>query len=299
MDAHQHRLAVGDVALDQREVMLAVHGGAIEQQVEGAVVGRQLHALLQLDELFAAAAVFDEIEDGAELELVLLLEREQVGQPRHGAVVLDDFAEHAGGIEARQAREVDRGLGVAAALEHAARLGAQRKDVAGLDEVAGLRFRVGEQADRLRAVLGADAGGDVVRGVDGDGEVGFEALAVVEHHAVEAEPRGAFVRDRRADQAAAKAHHEVDALRRRLFRGEDEVALVLALGVVDHDDRLARADVAQDGVDRVDAGLDFLWRALLPGCCFPLHGYLHPNSLEGIIVIATGHGARGSAHPLK
>jgi hypothetical protein len=66
-------------------------------------------------------------------------------------------------------------------------LGAQRKNVARLDEVARLRFRIGEQADGLRAVLGADAGGDVVRGVDRDGEVGFEALAVIEDHAVEAE----------------------------------------------------------------------------------------------------------------
>ncbi len=34
------------------------------------------------------------------------------------------------------------------------------------------------------------------------------------------------------------------------LRGEDEIALVFALGVVNHDDRLARADVAQDGIDR-------------------------------------------------
>jgi hypothetical protein len=198
--------------------------------------------------------MLDQIEDGAELELVLLLELEEIGQPRHRAVVLDDFAEHAGGIEPGQPRQIDRRLGVAAALEHAAGLRPQRENVPRLDEVARQRFRIGEDADRLRAVLGADAGGDAVRGVDRNGEVGFEALAIVEDHAVEAQPRGAFVRDRRADQAAAKTHHEVDAFRRRLFRREDQVALVLALGVVDHDDRLARADVAQDGVNRVDAG---------------------------------------------
>ena len=141
VDAHEHRLAVGDVALHQREVVLLFMRRAVEQQVERAVIGRQLHALLELDQLFAAAAILDQVEDGAELELVLFLELEQVGQARHGAVVLDDLAEDAGGIEAGEAREVDRRLGVAAALQHAARLGAERENVAGLDEIARLRFR--------------------------------------------------------------------------------------------------------------------------------------------------------------
>jgi hypothetical protein len=71
VDAHQHRPAVGHVALDQRQVVLLVHGRAIKEQIERAVIGRQLHALLQLDQLLAAAAMLDEIEDRAELELVL------------------------------------------------------------------------------------------------------------------------------------------------------------------------------------------------------------------------------------
>ena len=162
MHAHQHRLAVGHVALHQREVMLLVHRRAIKQQIERPVIGRHLHPLLQLDQLFAPAAVLDQVEDGAELELVLLLELQQVRQPRHGAVVLDDFAEHAGGIQPRQPREIDRRLGVAAALQHAARLGAQRKNMARLHEIARTRLWVRQQADGLRAVLGADAGGDVL-----------------------------------------------------------------------------------------------------------------------------------------
>jgi hypothetical protein len=218
VDADENGLAVGDIALDQREMVLLVHGGAVEEEVERAVIGGQFDALLELDELFAAAAMLDEIEDGAELELVLFLEFEEIGQARHGAVVLDDLAEDAGGIEACKTCEVDRGFGVAAALENAAGFGAKRKNVAGLDKVAGLRFGVGEEADGFRAVLGADAGGDVVRGVDGDGEVGFETLAVVEDHAIEAEPGGAVVGDGRADETAAKAHHEVDAFRGGLFR---------------------------------------------------------------------------------
>ena len=41
----------------------------------------------------------------------------------------------AAGMQPGEAREVDAGLGLAGALQHAAGLGLQREDVAGLDEV--------------------------------------------------------------------------------------------------------------------------------------------------------------------
>ena len=61
---------------------------------------------------------------------MLLAELHEVGDAGHGAVVVDDLAEHAGRVEAGQAGEVDGGLGVAGPLEHAALAVAQREDVA-------------------------------------------------------------------------------------------------------------------------------------------------------------------------
>ena len=55
--------------------------------------------------------------------------------------------------------QVDRGLGVARAHQHAALLGDQRKDVAGADEIARAHVVVGERAHRVAALLGRDAGG--------------------------------------------------------------------------------------------------------------------------------------------
>ena len=46
--------------------------------------------------------------------------------------------------------------------------------------------------------------------------------------------------------------HEIDRLRRRLFRGHDEIAFVFAVGVVGHDDDLPGGDVVQDIVNRVE-----------------------------------------------
>ena len=47
-------------------------------------------------------------------------EADQVRQPRHRAVLVHDLAEHAGREEPGEPREVDGGLGVTGALEHAA-----------------------------------------------------------------------------------------------------------------------------------------------------------------------------------
>ena len=52
--------------------------------------------------------------------------------------------------------------------------------------------------------------------------------------------------DRHADQAAAVLGEEVDLLGSDELGGEDEVALVLAVLVVDQDDDLAGADRGDD-----------------------------------------------------
>ena len=54
----------------------------------------------------------------------------QVGDAGHRAVVVGDLADDPGRDQAREAGEVDRRLGVAGALQHAAGLGPQREDVA-------------------------------------------------------------------------------------------------------------------------------------------------------------------------
>jgi hypothetical protein len=103
---------------------------------------------------------------------VLAAEFLQVVEPRHRTVLVEDLADDAAGVQAREGGEVDRGFGMAGALEHAAGAGEQREDVAGLHERFRLGLRVGEDRDGLRAVVGGDAGGDPFGGVDGHREGG-------------------------------------------------------------------------------------------------------------------------------
>src|SRR5437867_3129373 len=63
---------------------------------------------------------------------------------------------------------------------------------------------------------------------------------------------------READQAAPVLGHEVDRLGRDLLRCDAEIALVLAVGVVDQDHELAGADVRDGCLDGGDRGPDLL-----------------------------------------
>jgi hypothetical protein len=78
---------------------------------------------------------------------------------------------------------------------------------------------------------------------------GVPKRVVLGHHHAQAEPIGDRGRHWRAQDAAPVLDGEVDHLRRRLLGSEHQVALVLALGVVHHDDHLPGPDAAQRLVD--------------------------------------------------
>ena len=158
---------------------------------------------------------------------------------RDRAVVLHALADHRRRREPRHRREVAAGLGVAGAHEHAAVLGLQREDMAWLHQVAGLGIAAHRRLDGARAVGCGDPGGHAFGGLDGDGECGAVARAVAARHGRQTEPLAALPRQRQADQAAAIARHEVDGLGADMVGGQDQVAFVLTLLVVDEDHHAA------------------------------------------------------------
>ena len=147
--------------------------------------------------------------------------------------------------------EVDRGLGMAGAHEHAAVLGDQREDVAGAHEIGRAHVVVGERPHRVRALLGRDAGRQPVLDVDRDREGGAVRRVVRRHHRIEAQPARLRDRQRRADDAAGVADDERHLLRRAQRGRDDEIALVLAVVVVGDDDDLA----AREGLDGFGDGI--------------------------------------------
>src|SRR5205085_638526 len=82
------------------------------------------------------AAVANDVGDGDQQEPVLLGEALELLEASHAGLVLaDDLAQHARGIQAGHAGEVEGGLGVATALEDAAFAIAKGKGVAGSGQV--------------------------------------------------------------------------------------------------------------------------------------------------------------------
>ncbi len=200
--------------------------------------------------MLVAQPVGDEVLDGADLETVPLRKGDEVRHARHGAVVVHDLADHRRRIETGKARQIHRRFGMSGADQHAALARHEREHVAGRDDIGGALRCVDRRGDGARPVGRRDAGGDAVARFDRLGEGGAVARTVATDHRFELELGGAGAGERQANQAATVARHEVDRVGRRHLRGNDEVALVLALLCVDEHDHAAVAHVFQDLGDR-------------------------------------------------
>ncbi len=168
--AHEHVLAVADVAEHEGDVLAVVVGAAVADGGELAVAQRHPGRGDALDQLLEPAPVGDQVGDGDQREVVLVGEDTQFVRPGHAGRVLlaDDLAQHARRAQARQHGQVDGGLGVPGPAQHAAVAGAQRHHVARAGEVGRRGLGIGEQPDRVRTVGRRDAGRDALAGVDGD-----------------------------------------------------------------------------------------------------------------------------------
>ena len=176
----------------------------------------------------------------------------ELRQAGHRAVLVHHLDQGAGGFQPGQPGQVDRRFGVARAAQHAAVAGPQGVDVARAPQIGRKRRLVGQRADRRGAVAGRDARrAAVAQQIDRHGEGGPEQRGVVLLHHVEPQFVAALLRERGAQHAAPLVQHEVDHLGGDLLGGDDEVALVLAVLVIDDDDHLAVAEVLDDLLDAI------------------------------------------------
>jgi hypothetical protein len=218
-----------------------------------AELGRHLGDRHPFDEPFAPAPVLDQVGDAAHLDAVLLAEDLEVGHAGHLAVVLDDLADHAGGAQAGQPAQVDDALGLAGAHQHAAFARAQREDVAGAGQILGLGVGIGRRQDRAARSLA---------------EMPVDTPSVASMLTVNAVPkRDLFsctcIGSCSWSQIAGSRARQTRPRASRIIRltssgdancgGEAEVALVLAVGVVDQHDRAAGLEFFEqlgDGYER-------------------------------------------------
>ena len=109
----------------------------------------------------------------------------------------------------------------------------------------------------MRPVVGGDAGRHTLTGLDRDREGSPERGLVLVGHLAQAELLAPLRCQAEADQPTAVGRHEVHRLGSHELRGDREVALVLAVLVVDDDHEPARSDL----LDRLFDG-----RETVSGC---------------------------------
>jgi hypothetical protein len=112
--------------------------------------------------VFGFQAIPCQIRDGNHQKVVLFAKADQVRHTRHGAVLVDDLADDASRIEAREPGKIDRSLGLAAALENAAGAGAKGKNMYRSRKVFRVTVCVNSGPDRLRPIVSRNARGYAV-----------------------------------------------------------------------------------------------------------------------------------------
>ena len=138
----------------------------------------------------------------------------QLRQAGHRAVIAHDFADDAHGPAAGQLDQIHRRFGVAGALQDAARLGAQREDMAGLDQIvrappsgsAMMRMVWARSAALMPVVMPRAASTLTWKSV-----LKFSRFCA--DHSLDAQLLEALGSGGHADQAAAVLGHEIDRRR--------------------------------------------------------------------------------------
>ncbi|CAG9216322.1 conserved hypothetical protein [Burkholderia vietnamiensis] len=221
-------------------------------------------------------AEFHEFGDRQHRQPVLLREALDVVAARHRAVRVHQLAQHAGRLQAREDRQVDRPFGVTAAREHAARLRTQREHMAGAHDVVRLRVVGDRRADRRHAVGRGHAGMHAFARLDRHGERGAVAALVGLHHRRQLERADLLVGQAQAHDAAALADQQRHRLGRDALGGDDQIGLVLTIVIVLQHDRAARAQRVERGGDARRHRFGFEQREIGKGV-----GGCRRNGLEG------------------
>ena len=191
----------------------------------------------------------NQIGDRDHQQLVPLGELAQLGHPRHRSVLVHDFADDAGRIEAGDPRQIDRRLGLTGADEDAAvarlRAGSCGRGAPDRrDESADRSRRARSPPDRWRRCR---CWWPAWRRSITWNAVSNRVVFCVTISGISSSARRSSVIGH-ADQAAAVGGHEVDDLRGHLLRRDRQIAFVLPILVVHDDDHLAVAD-GLDGVN--------------------------------------------------
>src|SRR6185312_5897306 len=143
-----------DIAAHEGEMRFRTEIAAVENGPKISERGGQHAFGASVHAVFVTQPEANQLGNRDHLQAMLRAEFMKLRDARHSAVPIHDFADHAGWIEPREAREVDGGFRLASANEYAALFRAQREDVARPREITRSSSRVDGGEDGLGAVGG-------------------------------------------------------------------------------------------------------------------------------------------------
>jgi hypothetical protein len=155
----------------------------------------------------------------------------------------------AGTIPASRARSTEASV-CPGPHQHSALARAQREHVPGTRQIRRLGRGIDRHLNRARAVVRRNSGRHSLARVDRLAKRRAVLRRVLRGHRTDVQMLEPLLGHSQADQAAPIFRHEVDGFGSNFFRGEGQVALVLAVFVVDHHDHAARADFL-DGIGNI------------------------------------------------
>jgi hypothetical protein len=192
------------------------------------------------------AAILDQVGNGAYLQAMLTCKHLEIGQAGHGAVGLEDLADHRRRRQAGERGQVAAGLGVSGAHQHAALDRLHRENVSGLDKICRPCIARDGHLDGPRTVCGGNTGINTLGGFDGHGEISAETRAIAVGHEGQIQLPAALFGQGQADQPARMGNHEIDGVGRDIFGGHDKVTLVLAVFFVNQYDEAAEPQLGHN-----------------------------------------------------
>ena len=251
MDANQHGFVLSPLTLDKCHVFQSVAFLSERYQLEMTIAGRHIHTAANLDERLLLQPVGYQVPDTDNLQMVYPAKLYQFGQTGHRAVVVHDFHQCAGRIKPRQFTEVDGCFRMTRAAQHAIVLGVEGVNVTWTAKGLRCGCRVGQRTDGGGTVVGRDTGGAAFQLVNGNGEGGSQYRGVVLHLMGQVQFFATADGDGGTEYATGIFQHEVHHLRRYLFSGTYQVALVFAVFIVNNNDELSLAEIVDGLVDGV------------------------------------------------
>ena len=186
---NQNRFAaVFNVTANQRDMgFAAIHFAFVRDQPKFAVTRGHERLSDPVDVTLVLHAVTDQLGYGQHFQTVGPAKVDQVRNPRHGAVIAHDFADHSCWNHSREPCQVHGSFGLAGAHQHPTFTSSQGKNVSRTCQIRGASGGIDSDADGAGTIVGRNSSSHSLARIDGFTECSSVIRSVLGSHRTDAQ----------------------------------------------------------------------------------------------------------------